>query len=148
VHCVRIANDGLVYVCDRWHNRFQVFRRDGTFLKEVFVDRDVRAPYDWDFKTSAYVARQAPGVGNGSVSMAAFSPDPEQRYLYIGSSTSYRKLYIFRRSDLQLLGSVDTVAGHHEMVVDSTGNLYTTDGRSRKPMRYLFKGFRPVKSSR
>jgi hypothetical protein len=148
VHCVRIANDGLVYVCDRWHNRFQVFRRDGTFLKEVFVDRDVRAPYDWDFKTSAYVARQAPGVGNGSVSMAAFSPDPEQRYLYIGSSTSYRKLYIFRRGDLQLLGSVDTVAGHHEMVVDSKGNLYTTDGRSRKPMRYLFKGFRPVKSSR
>jgi DNA-binding beta-propeller fold protein YncE len=148
VHCVRIANDGLVYVCDRWHNRFQVFRKDGTFVREVFVDRDVPAPYEFDLKKSEYVARRGPGVGNGSASMAAFSPDREQRYLYIGSSTSYRKIYIYRRSDLQLLGSVDTVAGHHEMAVDSKGNIYTTDGRSRTPMRYLFKGFRPIKSSR
>jgi len=74
--------------------------------------------------------------------MAAFSPDPQQTYLYIGSSTSYRKIYIFRRSDLTLLGSFDTVAGHHEMAVDSKGNIYTTDGRSRKPMRYLFKEMR------
>jgi DNA-binding beta-propeller fold protein YncE len=148
VHCVRIATDGLVYVCDRWHNRFHVFRRDGTFVKEVFVDRDVPAAYDWDFKTSSYIKHQGPGVGNGSVSMVAFSPDREQRYLYVGSSTSYRKIYIFRRSDLQLLGSFDTVAGHHEMAADSKGNIYTSDGRSRKPMRYLFKGFRPVKSSR
>jgi DNA-binding beta-propeller fold protein YncE len=26
VHCVRLAGDGLVYVCDRTNNRFQVFR--------------------------------------------------------------------------------------------------------------------------
>jgi NHL repeat len=41
VHCIKIANDGLVYVCDglvyvcdRTNNRIQVFRKDGTFVKE------------------------------------------------------------------------------------------------------------------
>src|SRR3954453_4354071 len=36
-HCVRISNDGLVYVCDRANNRIQVFRKDGTFVKEFRV---------------------------------------------------------------------------------------------------------------
>jgi NHL repeat len=146
-HCVRIANDGLVYVCDRWHNRFQVFRRDGTFVKEVFVEREVPAQYEWSFTSNSYIKPTKPGNGNGSVSMAAFSPDKEQTFLYIGSSTSYRKIYIFNRKELTLLGSFDTVAGHHEMSVDSKGTIYTTDGRSRKPMRYSFKGMRPVRAS-
>lgn len=141
-HCVRIANDGLVYVCDRWHNRFHVFRKDGTFVKEVFVEREVPAQYEWSFESSTYIKPTKPGNGNGSVSMIAFSPDREQRFLYVGSSTSYRKIYIYRRSDLQLLGSFGTTTGHHEMAVDSKGNIYTTDGRSRKPLRYLYKGLR------
>ena len=38
VHCVRLSNDGLVYVCDRANDRIQVFRKDGTFVKEFRVD--------------------------------------------------------------------------------------------------------------
>jgi len=147
VHCVRIANDGLVYVCDRWHNRFHVFRRDGTFVQEVFVDREKPAPYEFDMKALKYVPGKG-GNGNGSVSMVAFSPDKEQQFLYVGSSTSYRRIYIFRRRDLKLLGSFETVNGHHEMAVDSKGNLYTTDGRSRKPLRYRFTGLRAASASR
>ncbi len=37
VHCVRLSNDGLVYVCDRANDRIQVFRKDGTFVKEFRV---------------------------------------------------------------------------------------------------------------
>ena len=36
VHCVKLASDGLVYVCDRINNRIQVFKKDGTFVKEWF----------------------------------------------------------------------------------------------------------------
>jgi hypothetical protein len=36
LHRVKIADDGLVYVCDRTLNRIQVFRKDGTFVKEWF----------------------------------------------------------------------------------------------------------------
>ena len=38
VHCVRVSNDGLVYVCDRANDRIQVFRKDGTFVKEFRVE--------------------------------------------------------------------------------------------------------------
>ncbi len=34
VHCAQPTNDGLVYVCDRPNDRIQVFRKDGTFVKE------------------------------------------------------------------------------------------------------------------
>ena len=37
VHCVRLSNDNLVYVCDRTNNRIQMFRKDGTFVKEFRV---------------------------------------------------------------------------------------------------------------
>ena len=36
VHCVRISKDGLVYVCDRINDRYQIFRKDGTFVSEHF----------------------------------------------------------------------------------------------------------------
>ena len=32
VHCVKLARDGLVYVCDRTNDRIQAFREDGTFV--------------------------------------------------------------------------------------------------------------------
>src|SRR2546430_6243068 len=40
VHCVKIAKDGLVYVCDRANDRIQVFRKDGTFVKEFIVEKN------------------------------------------------------------------------------------------------------------
>src|SRR5262249_59566941 len=40
VHCITITNDGLVLVCDRQHNRMQMFRKDGTFVREIFVLKD------------------------------------------------------------------------------------------------------------
>ena len=40
VHCVRLSRDGLVYVCDRANDRIQVFKKDGTFVKEFRVDAE------------------------------------------------------------------------------------------------------------
>jgi hypothetical protein len=37
VHCATLANDGLVYVCDRVNDRIQVFKKDGTYIKEVQI---------------------------------------------------------------------------------------------------------------
>src|SRR5262249_31667707 len=39
VHCADVANDGLVYVCDRQGNRLQVFTKEGKFVKEQFYAR-------------------------------------------------------------------------------------------------------------
>jgi len=56
---IRISVDGLVYVADRTADRVQVFSKQGSFVKELFV-----AP-----KT----------IGRGSAWTIAFSHDPKQK---------------------------------------------------------------------
>ncbi|MEP7002522.1 MAG: hypothetical protein ABI969_18670, partial [bacterium] len=37
VHCAEPTTDGLVYVCDRPNDRIQVFKKDGSFVKEKII---------------------------------------------------------------------------------------------------------------
>jgi hypothetical protein len=48
VHCVKLAKDGLVYVCDRINDRIQAFRRDGSFVTEWFYVKQTRGNGVWD----------------------------------------------------------------------------------------------------
>ena len=113
VHCVRLSRDGLVYVCDRVNDRIQVFRKDGTFVKEFFVEVQTLA--------------------NGSVWDMTLSPDPEQRYMYVADGAN-GQVYILARSDGSALGSFGRsgrYAGEfkwiHNIDVDSKGNIYTAE---------------------
>jgi DNA-binding beta-propeller fold protein YncE len=110
VHCLRIARDGLVYVCDRSNNRFQIFRKDGTFVREVFVAKETR--------------------GAGSVWDIEFSQD--QRYMYVADGTNM-KVWIVRRDTYDVTGSFGGPGSQpgqfatslHVLMTDSRGNLYT-----------------------
>ena len=121
VHCIRISNDGLVYVCDRGNNRIQVFRKDGTFVNE-FLGRDIGA------------------LDTGDL---AFSPDPAQRYLY-HSDGQRSQMHIRSRSDGKLLGSFarpGRYAGEfrslHVIASDSKGNIYTGEaGFGRRVQKF------------
>src|ERR1019366_9934977 len=62
VHCAVPSHDGLIYVCDRVNDRLQVFKEDGTFVKEIYMLTNTR--------------------GDGSVWEVAFSKDKAQKYLY------------------------------------------------------------------
>jgi DNA-binding beta-propeller fold protein YncE len=111
VACVGVARDGLVYVCDRENDRIQVFRADGTFVREAFVAKPTR--------------------GNGSVWDVAFSHDPEQRLLYVADGQNQR-IYILERESLKEIGSFGgggRQPGHFygvgSLAVDPAGNLYT-----------------------
>jgi hypothetical protein len=75
VSCVKIAKDGMVYVCDRQNDRIQVFQKDGKFVKEGFVSKTT--------------------TGDGSVWDVAFSPD--QRLLYVADGHD-KKVWILDRS--------------------------------------------------
>jgi L-ascorbate metabolism protein UlaG (beta-lactamase superfamily) len=120
VHCLHIARDGLVYVCDRANGRFQIFRKDGTFVKEMFVARELGNPSVWDLD---------------------FSPD--QRFIYVADGGN-QKLWILRRDTLEVVGSFggpgkapgQFATSLHDIVIDSKGNLYTgeaaTGGRVQK----------------
>src|SRR5262245_6359676 len=113
VHAVRISNDGLVYVCDRTNDRLQVFRKDGTFVREGFV------------------AKQT--LGSGSVWDIAFSPDPAQTFLIVPDGTN-QVVRILRRDSLEIVGEFGS-GGHwagqfygaHNIASDSRGNVYITE---------------------
>jgi DNA-binding beta-propeller fold protein YncE len=119
VHCVRLAKDGLVYVCDRQNDRIQVFRKDGTFVTE------------W---------RIAPGTtGMGSVWDLGLWPDAGQTLLFDADGQNER-VHVLRRDDGTVLGSFGG-AGHkpgqfhwvHSLAIDSHGDVFTTevDGANR-----------------
>src|SRR3981081_2972016 len=39
VHCTDLSVDRLVYVCDRRNDRLQIFKPDGTYIKEAFLNK-------------------------------------------------------------------------------------------------------------
>ena len=118
VHCVRIANDGLVYVCDRVNDRLQVFRKDGSFVTEFRIEPRTRAA--------------------GSVWDVAFSPDPEQQFLFVADGTNEEIHVVSRKTGevLSSFGRAGRQAGEfhyvHNIAVDSRGNLFTTEVDSGK----------------
>jgi DNA-binding beta-propeller fold protein YncE len=131
VHCADLSVDGLVYVCDRGNDRLQVFKPDGTFVKEVYLAKNTKA--------------------SGSVWDVAFSRDPQQRYLYVADGMNNR-IYILQRDTLQLLTSFgdggrqpSQFYGVHSIAVDSQGNLYTTETwEGKRLQKFVNKGVAPV----
>ena len=127
VHCVERTNDGFLYVCDRANDRVQVFRPDGTFVKEAFYAKET--------------------LGSGSAWDIAFSKDAAQRYIYLADGTN-EKVRIIQRDTLQELTSFGDGGrqpgqfyGVHSIATDSKGNLYTTETyEGKRVQRFVNKG--------
>jgi DNA-binding beta-propeller fold protein YncE len=131
VHCAQPSNDGLLYVCDRGADRIQVFKRDGTYVKEKQV-----AP-----KTLA----------QGSTWDIAFSRDKEQKYLYLVDGQNM-KVYVMERESLEVLYSFGDGGRQpglwyapHSIATDSKGNLYTTETyEGKRVQKFAYKGIKSV----
>lgn len=127
VHCAEPTHDGLIYVCDRPNNRIQVFRTDGTFVKEQRI-----APRT---------------LGDGAVWDIAFSRDPAQRFLYLADGKNM-KIYVIDRQSLEVLTSFGDGGrqpgqffGVHSIATDSKGNIYTTETYEGKRLqKFVYKG--------
>ena len=127
VHAVRISNDGLVYVCDRTNDRLQVFRKDGTFVKEAFV------------------ARQT--LGSGSVWDVTFSTDPAQTFLMVPDGTN-QQVWVLRRDTLAVVSAfghgghwAGQFYGAHNSASDSKGNLFITESyEGKRVQKFLYRG--------
>jgi DNA-binding beta-propeller fold protein YncE len=121
VHCVAMANDGLVYVCDRNADRIQVFKPNGTFVKEAFVARGT--------------------LGAGSTVDIGFTPDGN--YLYVPDGTS-QKVRILQRATLEVqseFGELGERPGQfrnvHSVAVDSKGGLYTGEVDGKRVQKFV-----------
>jgi hypothetical protein len=108
---LNISNDGLVYAADRNANRIQVFTKQGDYKKEFIL-----APMT--------------GVG-GSTGGVMFSPDKQQRFLYISDLTN-NHIWFLNREDGTVVGQMGTMGenggqffGLHMIAVDSKGIIYT-----------------------
>ena len=127
VHCSELSNDRLLYVCDRVNDRIQVFRPDGTFVKEQFIEKQT--------------------LGAGSVWDVAFSRDQWQTYLYLADGVNER-IHVLRRDTLEVLTSFGDGGrqpgqfyGAHSIATDSRGNLYTTETfEGRRVQKFVYKG--------
>jgi DNA-binding beta-propeller fold protein YncE len=131
VHCAIVSRDGFVYVCDRVNDRVQVFRKDGTFVREAFFDKNT--------------------LRSGSVWDMTFSRDPQQTFIYMANGVD-EKVSIVLRSTLEVLTSFGDGGrqpgqffGVHNLDTDSQGNLYTTETYSgARVQRFRYKGLGPV----
>jgi hypothetical protein len=131
VHCVERSNDGLVYVCDRQADRLQVFRPDGTFVKEAFYAKNT--------------------LGSGSTWDIAFSKDPQQRYIFMADGTNEKVRIVLRETLEELTNFGDggrqpgQFFGVHSIATDSKGNIYTTETYEGKRLqKFVYKGMGSV----
>jgi NHL repeat len=121
VHCITMTNDGLVLVCDRSHNRMQMFRKDGTFVREISVLKE-----------------SAPGTIGSIVKW----PDAAQTYLLVVDDPN-GQFHAINRADGQLVGSYGR-AGHqlgefynlHFIGIDSLGNIYTAEVQGKRLQKF------------
>src|SRR5712691_5614194 len=131
VHCVALANDGMLYVCDRQQDRVQVFTTDGKFQNEHFFAKNTLA--------------------SGSTWEIAFSRDPAQRFIYLTDGQNER-VRIVERSTMKELTTFgrggrqpSEFFGVHSIATDSKGNIYTTETyEGKRVQKFTYKGMGKV----
>jgi len=116
VHAVNLGSDGLVYVNDRKGNRIQVFKKDGTFVRNIFIRR-------------GYGLSDPANIGTSWDT--AFSPDRAQTLIYVTDGELEKVWTLDHTSG----GTVTSFGrqGHmsseftfvHTLDTDSKGNLFT-----------------------
>jgi DNA-binding beta-propeller fold protein YncE len=132
VHCVVIGNDGLVYVCDREGRHIQVFDKMGNFKRSYsFPEGETR-----------------PLKGGGRPCWMGFSPDPTQRFIYVGDCGN-DEILVLERATGQILSSfgrpgnqVGEFASPHTIAVNSKGDIIVgevLDGRRVDMIRVVDK---------
>ena len=133
VHCADPTDDGLVYVCDRPGDRIQVFQKDGTYVDEIIVAGST--------------------LGSGSAWDVAFSPDPDQSFIYMTDGVN-EKVHVIRREGLEYLYNFGDGGrtpgqfyGAHSIATDSRGNIFVTETyEGKRVQKFVYKGMGPAPS--
>ena len=131
VHCAEVSASGLIYVCDRAHDRIQVFQKDGTYVDEMLVMPNT--------------------TGSGAAWDLDFSHAPEQAFMYLADGVNQR-IHIIDRENLALVTSFGDGGrqpgqffGAHSIAVDSEGNIYNTETyEGKRVQKFSYLGMGPV----
>ncbi len=119
---LNISKDGFVYAADRGANRIDVTTKEGKYVKSFELAPSTGAP-----TPDQVVNRGLEGAPGG----VAFSPDAQQRFLYI-SDLSNNTVWFLNRADGKVVGRLGSMGqngglffGLHMIAVDSKGDIYT-----------------------
>jgi sugar lactone lactonase YvrE len=132
VHCMTIADDGTVYVCNRFGSRIQLYDKMGHFKRNIDLPwQPVTAPADGKIKQSG-----------GSTVALAFSRDSAQSLIFVVNQNNSQIDIVERQSGklLTSLGEIGKLPGQfdqaHSVAVDSKNNLYVAENRGRRIHRF------------
>ena len=136
VHCLSIANDGQVYVCNRENSRIQIYDKMGNFKKNIEVPwTPVTPPKDGKITQS----------GGSSVALD-FSHDSAQQFIFLINQNNARIEIIDRQSGkiLTSFGRPGSFPGEfnqpHGIAVDSRNNVYIAENRGRRIHKFKITG--------
>jgi DNA-binding beta-propeller fold protein YncE len=132
VHCLTLGRDSLVYVCNRQHSRIQVYDKMGILKRTIEVPwKPVTPPTDGKVKETG-----------GSVVALAFSPDPNQKYIFDINQNNAKVEIIDRESGkvVSSFGRVGQLPGEfnqiHGIATDTKGNIYLAENRGRRVLKF------------
>lgn len=132
VHCMTMAKDGLVYVCNRTGSKIQVYDKRGNLKRTIDVPwTPVTAPADGKMTQSG-----------GSVVAIDFSPDPAQRLLFVINQNNSQIEVVDRQSGQRVssFGRPGSFPGQfnqpHGIAVDSKGNIYVAENRGKRVHKF------------
>jgi DNA-binding beta-propeller fold protein YncE len=136
VHCLSIANDGMVYVCNRENARIQVYDKMGKFIKNIETPwTPVTPPADGKLKQS----------GGASVALD-FSHDANQRLIYLINQNN-AEIEILERESGKMLSSFGYPGRYpgqfdqaHGIATDSKDNVYVAENRGRRIQKFKIVG--------
>ena len=136
VHCMTVARDGFVYVCNRNGAKIQVYDKTGKLSKTFEL------PWKPDTLPSDGKAKES----GGAVVAIDFSHDSNQTFLYVINQNNGVVEVVERQTGkiLSTFGRIGRYPGEfdqpHGITVDSDDNVYVAENRGRRVQRFKIAG--------
>jgi DNA-binding beta-propeller fold protein YncE len=128
VHCMAIAADDTVYVCNRYGSQIRLYDKMGNFKKNFDLPwRPYTIPPDGKIDQSG-----------GSTVALAFSRDAAQTFMFVINQNNSEVDIVERQTGklLSSLGQIGNLPGQfnqpHSIAVDSRNNVYVAENRGRR----------------
>ena len=136
VHCMSIAHDGQVYVCNRRRSKVHIYDKSGNLKRIIEVPwKPYTPPSDGKLVETG-----------GSAVAIDFSPDKNQRFLFVLNQNN-SQIEIFERETgkhLSSFGRPGAFVGEfiqaHGIAVDSKGNVFVAENRGRRIHKFRISG--------
>jgi sugar lactone lactonase YvrE len=133
VHCMELANDGMVYVCNRQGASMRIYDKMGNLKKTIALP--------WTPVTPP-ANGAAPKQSGGSAVAIGFSPDSQQRLMFVVNQNNATVDIVERESGKKVgsFGRPGSFPGEfnqaHGIAVDSKGNVYVDENRGRRVHKF------------